>query len=667
MSTWYYYNESGEKIEVTGGQLKGLAKAGLITPETIVETEDGKKARAGKVKGLTFPELSVETVLIPDDEKSIVPTTTEESYGVKLPPPKPSPFTAPMPEVRDTSVTAPLETASPFTAPLPVTTEPKPTNPFTASMPVATEPTVPPPTPHASAKPAERPFSATMPTASQKSQQPHSVHAPVADNEEYRKPRNPLPMFIGVGLLILVLIGVGVSCYDGGSSPSATVKRFFTALNKTNENRLVATTTPNVFSEMRSKGIVAKFADGDKLSGYGIGKKGFAVHSDVYFLRDKVKSYSHTIDGDTAEVKVVFKDKTEKSIGLAKVDDKWKISELRELFGSITQSAPRNSVSDTMKRFADEQKAKIDAMQQRGKERAEQERREQEQKRLSLESRIYSVALSPDGKKIVTGGLSNTAKISEIDSGRILQTFEGHAASIKTVSFSPDGKKVVTASDDKTVRIWDTESGKELQKLEVDTKSATFSPDGTKIVTASGDDTVRIWEAGSGRELQKLEGMKFIKSASFSPDGTKIVTASDSVSGTIRIWDTESGKELKKLERISLPNSASFSPDGKKIVAAISSSIRIWDAELSNELYNLEITRSPYTVGNAAFSPDGKKIVTADNEGSVRIWDAESGKELQNFQERVGTLVSSDSVSFSPDGKKIVWIWDNTVKFGDVE
>jgi len=58
MSIWYYYNENGEKIQVTGGQLKGLAKTGMITPETIVETEEGKKARAGKVKGLTFVDVA---------------------------------------------------------------------------------------------------------------------------------------------------------------------------------------------------------------------------------------------------------------------------------------------------------------------------------------------------------------------------------------------------------------------------------------------------------------------------------------------------------------------------------------------------------------------------------------------------------------------------------
>ena len=58
MSKWFYYNESGEKIEVTGGQLKGLAKAGRITPDTIVETEDGKTAPARKVKGLVFTETA---------------------------------------------------------------------------------------------------------------------------------------------------------------------------------------------------------------------------------------------------------------------------------------------------------------------------------------------------------------------------------------------------------------------------------------------------------------------------------------------------------------------------------------------------------------------------------------------------------------------------------
>jgi len=57
MSTWFYYDNKGQKLgPVSGGQLKGLAKAGMITPETIVETESGRRVLAEKIQGLTFVE-----------------------------------------------------------------------------------------------------------------------------------------------------------------------------------------------------------------------------------------------------------------------------------------------------------------------------------------------------------------------------------------------------------------------------------------------------------------------------------------------------------------------------------------------------------------------------------------------------------------------------------
>ena len=99
MSTWYYYDEEGDKIAVTGGQLKGLAKAGRITPETIIETEDGKSAPARKVKGLTFAMSEV------------------EAYGLSQP--------------------AVSSEPSPFTASMPVATKPVAENPFNAAMPTA--------------------------------------------------------------------------------------------------------------------------------------------------------------------------------------------------------------------------------------------------------------------------------------------------------------------------------------------------------------------------------------------------------------------------------------------------------------------------------------------------------------------------------------------------
>ena len=99
MANWYYYNESGDKIEVTGGQLKGLAKAGTITPDTIVETEDGKKARAGKVKGLKFAESeSTRESATQDTELPDEPDAFNLATSIPIPPtsqPAPTATTTP--------------------------------------------------------------------------------------------------------------------------------------------------------------------------------------------------------------------------------------------------------------------------------------------------------------------------------------------------------------------------------------------------------------------------------------------------------------------------------------------------------------------------------------------------------------------------------------------
>ena len=54
MVNWSYYNESGDKINVSGKELKALAERGAITPETKIENPDGKTAPAKRVKGLLF-------------------------------------------------------------------------------------------------------------------------------------------------------------------------------------------------------------------------------------------------------------------------------------------------------------------------------------------------------------------------------------------------------------------------------------------------------------------------------------------------------------------------------------------------------------------------------------------------------------------------------------
>ena len=58
----------------------------------------------------------------------------------------------------------------------------------------------------------------------------------------------------------------------------------------------------------------------------------------------------------------------------------------------------------------------------------------------------------------------------------------GHTDSVYSVAFSPDGKRIVSGSDDKTVRLWDAATGQPIgQPMTGHTdavSSVAFSPDG---------------------------------------------------------------------------------------------------------------------------------------------------------------------------------------------
>ena len=72
-------------------------------------------------------------------------------------------------------------------------------------------------------------------------------------------------------------------------------------------------------------------------------------------------------------------------------------------------------------------------------------------------SGVNSVAITPDGTKIVSGSSDHTIKVWDIAStgGRLLNTLEGHSSSVSSVAITPDGPKIVSGSWDKTIKVWD--------------------------------------------------------------------------------------------------------------------------------------------------------------------------------------------------------------------
>lgn len=132
-----------------------------------------------------------------------------------------------------------------------------------------------------------------------------------------------------------------------------------------------------------------------------------------------------------------------------------------------------------------------------------------------------SFAFSPDSRTLVTYRDRST-QVWDAEAGALRQTLK--KSSCDGVAFSPDSRLLATCGGASSAKLWDVETGKlvrEFAKSEKETHYVAFSPDGRLLLTAS-DAGVRLWDVDSGEQAAALAGSRF--PASFSPDGRRLAT-----------------------------------------------------------------------------------------------------------------------------------------------
>ncbi|KAI9888684.1 MAG: hypothetical protein M1814_006540 [Vezdaea aestivalis] len=298
----------------------------------------------------------------------------------------------------------------------------------------------------------------------------------------------------------------------------------------------------------------------------------------------------------------------------------------------------------------------------------------------------------PGDKILLVGTKSGHLELFDVTSSTMIESLQAHDDAIWTLAVHPDGKSVVTGSADKTVKFWDFKVVQEavlgtkkqistlklvqkrVLKLANDILSIRMTSDGRLLAVALLDYTVKVFFLDTLKLFLNLYGHKLpVLSMDISYDNKLLVTCS--ADKDIRIWGLDFGDCHKAifahqdsiLQVAFMPNDQEgnghhfFSASKDKLV-------KYWDGDKFQQIQKLEGHHGE--IWGLVVSRNGDFVISASHDKSIRVWyqteeqlflEEERERELEVLYEGTLTKSLARDDREDDDGREVVETGKQTI------
>lgn len=230
----------------------------------------------------------------------------------------------------------------------------------------------------------------------------------------------------------------------------------------------------------------------------------------------------------------------------------------------------------------------------------------------------YSIAISPDGKRIAAGCKDGVIREYGSDSDAAVRELKGHRGYIRSLAYTPDGR-LISSADDGSVRVWTEapDAAVTLHGHRGGVLAVLLLPGGKQVATAGRDGTVRLWDLATGKQLWSAEKHRgWVSSLAYDSQAKEIISAGRD--GRILRWN-DRGEVVGEMNAGGWISALAVVPQSRRLYTAVGSEIQAWD--LSTHASTAKLTGHLGKVTALAASPDGKSVVSASDDTTLLVWD----------------------------------------------